>query len=482
MANFPDWVVKHKQKGTEIRKIKGHYYLYRITSRWDKQKKRPVKVTLGLLGKITPEGFIPSEKHQLKEQVENPKNLSTKEYGITALIEQQFDEFVGRLKDYFPQLWRFILALSYCRFVYHSPMKRCDLHWTNSFLSEVYGQAGLSSSKLSEKLRQLGGQRQKIVEFLRSFVIEGESILFDGSDLLSKSENMSYPKTARSKKGTFEQLMNLMFIFSVDRRMPLYYRLLPGNVRDVKAFRLSLEESGIKEAIVIADKGFYSRGNVELLRSENLEYILPLKRNSSLIDYSVVASGDLGRFDGYFRYQDKVIWYYEYRKEDQRIIVYLNERLRNQEINDYLHQLEKRGEDIKNSDFYEKQYQFGTLAITTNSERSAQQLYINYKSRHQIEQMIDVLKNLYQADSSYMQDERALEGWMFVNYVVLYWHYKLVQLLTETGLAGKYSVEDILSFLREVRKIRINDRWFTAEITKKDQKLLEQLNLHIHIV
>jgi hypothetical protein len=56
----PDWVLKHKQKNTEIRNIKGRYYLYQITSKWDPQKKRTKKVTLGMVGTITEKnGLIP---------------------------------------------------------------------------------------------------------------------------------------------------------------------------------------------------------------------------------------------------------------------------------------------------------------------------------------------------------------------------------------------------------------------------------------
>ena len=48
----PNWVLKHKKKGTEIRKISGQYYLYQVTSKWDPEKKRPRKITLGLIGAI----------------------------------------------------------------------------------------------------------------------------------------------------------------------------------------------------------------------------------------------------------------------------------------------------------------------------------------------------------------------------------------------------------------------------------------------
>jgi transposase len=51
-------------------------------------------------------------------------------------------------------------------------------------------------------------------------------------------------------------------------------------VRDVSSIKATIDESGIKEVIVIGDKGFYSEENIRLLTKAGLKYILPLKRNS----------------------------------------------------------------------------------------------------------------------------------------------------------------------------------------------------------
>ncbi|GLI54124.1 hypothetical protein [Thermodesulfovibrio yellowstonii] len=54
----PEWALKYKTKGTELRLIGGTYYLYEVSSKWSPHKKRAQKITGRLLGKITPEGFI----------------------------------------------------------------------------------------------------------------------------------------------------------------------------------------------------------------------------------------------------------------------------------------------------------------------------------------------------------------------------------------------------------------------------------------
>jgi len=39
----------------------------------------------------------------------------------------------------------------------------------------------------------------------------------------------------------------------------------------------------------------------------------------------------------------------------------------------------------------------------------------------EIEQMFDALKNMLHAGVTYMQNEDALQGWMFINHIALQW-------------------------------------------------------------
>jgi len=60
MNQMPDWVLKHRKKGTQVTRMGNNYYLYKVKSVWDPSKKRAKKITEKYLGKITPEGLINS--------------------------------------------------------------------------------------------------------------------------------------------------------------------------------------------------------------------------------------------------------------------------------------------------------------------------------------------------------------------------------------------------------------------------------------
>jgi len=472
-TSHPQWALDHKRKGTELRCINGKYYLYEVTSKWDSAKKRSVKITGKLLGRITEaDGFIESEKARLRTQQTKIGQVQVKEYGVTDLLETTLLEPCKRIKEYFPQSWQTILALSYGRLVHCSPLKNMHFHYSHSYLSELYPSVDLSGKSLSSFLKNLGTDRNSLVQYFRSVKHPGDCILFDGTDIFSHSENLSLPKLSKSKTGTFDTLINMMCIFSTKEQLPVYYRLLPGNIKDVSSFKLCLLESGIKDATVIIDKGFASKSNIEALEDEELNFIIPLPRNSSYIDYGKILESDKRNFDGYFKHENRFIWYYSYAVDKtKKVTVYLDENLRTREEQDYLNRIDSQNADYTIEKFHEKQHTFGTIAIIENTQKQPQTVYADYKTRGQVETMIDALKNVVEADRTYMQNPQTLEGWMFINHIALQWYYHILHLLKQHDLNKKYTPKDLLMMLAEIKKVKINNQWFDAETTKKITEL-----------
>ncbi len=235
---FPQWVLKHKRPGTEIRFINGHYYLYAITSKWDSEKKRAVKKTIGILGKITKEGFVESDKHRLKQNNAVITQVWQREYGFTHFLQYCLQDSVNNLQVCFPDDWETIVAMSFCRLVYQSPLKNMDFRFRHSYLSELYPRVNLDRDHLTTFIRYLGEQREAIRNYFNAFWNNDKrSVLFDVSSITSMSKQMEvFPQVGYNNNKNYDPQLNVMFIHSVDQRMPLYYRILPGNIRDVKAF------------------------------------------------------------------------------------------------------------------------------------------------------------------------------------------------------------------------------------------------------
>lgn len=483
MKKFPDWVLKHKRKGVELREIRGRYYAYEVSSKWNKKLKRPQKITGNYLGTITEtDGFVPKRTKQVKvnKQSKNLKpKLTVKEWGVSNFIQENLSRYIELLQKHFPLIWQSVLALSYGRFTESSPMKNMKFHYENSFVSELYPDAKISKNSISKLLLELGRDRESIVDFFKEFNVEDDKIIFDGTDLVSNSRNMDFPKLSKTKKGGFDFAINIMFVFSVKSQLPVYYRTLPGNIKDVKAFKLSLLESNITDAVIVLDKGFYSEANINSLESEALDFLISLRRTSTLIDYTSFEIAAKDSLSGFFKYDGKIIWYQTLDSEKGKVHTFLSDELKAEESKDYLNRIETHPEKYSIEGFHQNVKKFGTLSILSNTANSAEKIYGFYKNRNQVELMIDAFKNLISADSSYMQNESSLEAWMFINYIALHWYYVLLNKLKSSKLNNKFSPSDLVKFLKEVKKVKLNGKWYDAEITAKTTEILNKLNTPI---
>ncbi|MEW5759331.1 MAG: transposase [Candidatus Thermoplasmatota archaeon] len=248
---------------------------------------------------------------------------------------------------------------------------------------------------------------------------------------------------------------------------------------------LPVQESGIKNVVLIGDKSFYSEDNVqsfediEKLESYKIDFIFPLRRNLTIIDYSKLKKGNRREFDGFFMFGDRPIWHYSYPLNDKKkIVVFLDAKLRAEEEKDYLSRTTKEDKE-KLENFFQKEFILGTIAVMTTLKEDAERIYELLKCRIEIEQIIDTFKNVLNADRTYMMSDPHLQGWMFINFISLLFYYKIYHLLTDRKLLSNYSPMEVLIHLSRVYKLKIGDKWELSEIPKKTRKILEKLNMPI---
>lgn len=477
----PDWALKHKKPGTELRLMKGRYYLYEVSSKWNKEKKRAQKITGKILGRITEDkGFTPS-----KGNVQSaPLNMevSAKSSGIGPFVETVIKDVLPALKKHFGSQAESIYCASIMRLAHQSPLKNMDFFFKHDFLSEIFADISLSDKKMTNLLKNIGENREKINAFFKEFSKPGEHILMDMTAIHSKSKEMNINQLGYNSSGNFDPQANLLLLFSQTQHEPVYYRLLPGNIRDVKSVKLSLKEAGINDAVFIADKGFHSVSNITELESAGLQYVIPLKRNNTLIDYQPLQKEGKKGFAHHFKYQERYIFCSISKiSEDKMLYTFLDDRLKLEEEQSYLNRIEIQKEDkLSIKEFHEKAHTFGTFSILTNvSEKKPLEIYELYKSRMEVETAFDAFKNTLQADRTYMQNDQSLEGWMFINYLALLAYWRILKLLVSRELLSKVSIKDLLLHLSYIKKIRINGEWHQAEITNKTKKLLTKLGCAI---
>jgi len=478
----PKWATQHRLPGTELRLFNNKYYLYEVSSRWNPEKGRAQKITGKFLGRITKEeGLVRSEKRILQDKVSKGveiKKVSVKEYGASYFLRQEGKIMIETLESLFPGQGNLIYTAAFLRLMYQSPIKNMGIYANESFIGDFAGKR-IDDKVISALLRQIGSNRIPLVDYMKQFIDGRDQVLIDMTHMITYSQMMSMPKKGYKKPMDYRPQVNLLYIFSYSQRTPSYYRLVPGNIKEVKAFALSLKESGLIDAVVIGDKGFYSKPNIEQLKTEKLQYIIPLRRSSSLIDYKPIDMPKKKGMHGFFEFEKRFIWYYSYKTTGNNVVTFLDEQLKLSEQSDYLQRINAEREGYTIEGFRLKQHTFGTLTMIYDAQYNEEEIYSSYKSRANIEVMFDAGKNILQMDCSYMQNEHALEGWMFIHHLALQLYYKIYNKLLQTKLLSKYSVSDILLLLSTIRKVNISNQWYLAETTKPTQAILEKLNIHI---
>ena len=479
---LPEWVQKHKTVGKEVRNISGRYYLYEVTSKYDPAKKRSQKITKRYLGRITPEGLTKPNRETLKETMQQ---VSIKEYGATYFTLTHCSNIIELLKTHYPQEWEQITAFAITRLFYSSPLKNVQVHYAASHLSDALKDAQVSPESLTKLLHSIGLARGRMVEFMKNF-IEGSQVVIDLTHIFSLSEGVISATLGHNGQGQYLPQVNLVLLHSLEKKTPSFFRLVPGSIRDVSTVVASVKEAQLSAALVIGDKGFYSELNVAALEEEKLEYLLPLKRNSSQISYAPTRSGDRKRFDGFFQFDERVIWYREQKLKSRadkeagrRVFLFLDEKLKAEEEKDFMSHV--KAKRLGAEEYFERQFCMGTIAVITNCSFRAQRVFELLKERLEVEQVFDTFKNTLHADRSFMRDDLGLQGWMFVNFVALLLYYRFYDLLLQCEVLDKYSPRDVILHLSRVFKLRIGEKWVLSEVPKSSKILMEKLKIQISI-
>ena len=129
MADYPEWVLKHKKKGTYINHVKGKYYLYAAHSQRIKGTNKVKRIFDGYLGRITKEdGLIPP-----KDKVQT--SVIVMEYGLSSAILHICKNIHTGFKKSFPKNGDFIMLASILVYLYG---EFNDMLYKHSYLSVIF--------------------------------------------------------------------------------------------------------------------------------------------------------------------------------------------------------------------------------------------------------------------------------------------------------------------------------------------------------
>ena len=203
---------------------------------------------------------------------------------------------------------------------------------------------------------------------MKKMVKKGKNIIVDLTALFSYSQNITLLEKGYNKNRSNYPQINMLLLFSSDEKLPTYVRLLPGSIRDVTTIKNTVKLAGAKNYFFIADRGFYSEENVKILGKEDISYIIPLKRNSTIIPELPGKE-----FEGIFVYNERPIIFWKKKKEGKILYIYEDKALKKEEEANYLLAVEQ-GKKTKEM-YYKVVQKFGKLYLLSDVDLESNLIY-----------------------------------------------------------------------------------------------------------
>ncbi len=122
---------------------------------------------------------------------------------------------------------------------------------------------------------------------------------------------------------------------------------------------------------------------------------------------------------------------------------------------------------------------FGLTFLIASKDMEPKEAYLDYKTRWEIEEMIDSNKNTLSLGTTYETKASTMEGWTMINFVASLLFFKADSLVKEK-LNGDYTVKDILLMGEAITKATNgNGEWVTVNATKRVKDMFKKLGVSL---
>lgn len=452
-------------------------YAYKITAYWDSKKQRSRQKTeyLGIV--INKEKKI-FEKRAIKKYSEK----LILDFGDTYCINQflQNSGYYDIIKDVFGNFSDNIFALLLYRLCYSGAMMYAEKWFNGNYAKIIYKNANLSSQRISDLLRYLGDenlQRSFFSKYFKTFVKADKSIIIDATSLPNQ---IHIPMTEWGRSGEeIDKQIRFLLVVDKDTEYPLYFRILPGNIIDVSAFKntiIELKQYGVKNSFVFVDAGFFSEDNINDLYAENINFLTRLPSGRTLYkDLIAKEAKDLESPRNIVKYGKKrglFIKQIEVNLFGKKGFAYLvlDPQRKGRELNRLM--LESDDDMLQSNQF---DYEFATrgiMILVSSFELSKNDVVPAYYVRQTVEMLFGFSKDDLNILPLRVHSEEVLRGFLFMQFITLI---AFIQL--KKGLGKNYTVEEALVSLRNLKCKIFEKEAIISELTKEQREISEKLGI-----
>ena len=515
-----------------VQVINGVPRVYEDYPYWDTGKKQ-CRHRRTYIGRLDERGaFIPSKSYlagQALSAVDAAKSANRCFYGAGYLLDHigKVTGVEADIAQSFPSMKDQIISLVYFlvqegeNAVYRFPRWMVS-HWHR--LSHALGSQEIS--------RLFGGITEEAkLDFFRRQArrrLEREYLAYDTTSISSYSELIKQVKYGHNKDHERLPQINLAMVFGEKSGLPVYYRMLPGNISDVSTMENMIADAAFLEFAkvkLVWDMGFFSAKNVNALYHAHYKFIGGLRPDTTLARSSVEAARDkLVHYANYLEADDvycistMINWDYAWSMrngEEERgkrrlyVHVYYNEQRAAAERSQFNHDLKElktavqngkatdtqmeraqrlltikttpvRGTRVEYNDEAIKQHtrNFGYFVLVSNDVKEGDRALECYRNKDLVEKTFNNLKNRLDFNRTLVSSVENLEGKLFVEFVALIYIAYIHKVMKSKELYRNYSIQSLLDELDVIERFDYHgQRARYSEMTERQREIYEDFGI-----
>ena len=442
----------------ELKLIKNNYYVYRATSEWDKEQKRVRKIT-EYMGSIDRDGVF--TKRRVRSHIQESHH-EIFEYGNGMLARHLIKDVEDILVEETPYCNELISA-AIIKAIDPKPLRLFDSRWEKFYISKLID-VSLSPKHLSSVLRSVGEDIHLWYDLFSKLTEKDDLLLYDLTSVFTYSKNLKLAEKGYNPDHEYIDQIGVIMAFSSITNLPCGMDVFYGSMKDITTIRDFIERFPKNDFGFIFDRGFSSYKLLDDLQGRGIHYLVPLRKNSTLIDLRWM------RWKRPFLYRDRPIRWGTKKTEYGTLYVFEDPLLKGEEEQSLLKRVE--ADKMAIDEFEKKRKLAGIICLVSDMNKGGIDIFDLYKGREDVEVGFDAMKNELESDKTYLRSDEGVRGYFFVTFLAMRIYFKILKRLREKELTNKISVDEVLFELSKIEKIvEKSGREYFAKIPKRARRM-----------
>jgi transposase len=506
-------------------KKSGVTYVYECQSFWNKEKKRPDSIRK-CIGKLDPETneIISTKQAQSTKPTTvhlEPTIATIKIIGPTLLLDHICKK-IGLdsiLKKSFPEHWNMILSLAYFQTIEGKALSRVE-HWSETHRHPYLEY--IDNRRVSELLPTITEEKQ--LSFFKKWAekrLEEECLAYDITSVSSYSEQNNMVRYGYNRDGESLPQINLAMLFGEKTRLPVYFKSLPGSIKDVSTLCNFIKTAAflhMRKLHLVMDKGFYSQKNVDEMLGKHMKFTIAVPFSSKFAKEHVEKVRDeITDHKNFIKVNGQNLFCIssltQWGEEKKRCYVHVFYNASNaaadyESFLDKMNQWEielksnkmiedhqkyydqyflikdtpKRGKQISYNqsviDAYKKNAA-GYLVLLSNDIKDPIEALKAYRNKDVVEKGFDNLKNRLDMKRLRVHLEASMKGRLFIQFIALILISYIQQVINKQETFKFDTVSELLEELELLNTVKFASHYgqITSELTKKQKEIFVVFDL-----